>query len=279
MFHGNARIPVFGGRGTLICLALALAGIQVPGPIRGDTARPDAAARQASVTIRGELQVLRLSGPPGGTPVIVSSGDGGWIHLAPHVAALLSGKGYFVVGFDTRAYLSSFTNGSAALRVEDEPADYKALIAFASRRTGLKPFLIGVSEGAGLSVLAATDASVKTAVAGIVGLGLSDATELGWRWRDAVIYFTHGAPREPTFSVRAVVGRVAPAPLAMIHSSRDEFVPLSEARAAFASAGVPKRMWVIDAADHRFSDKLPEFDRSLLDALEWIGENTTSGPP
>jgi type IV secretory pathway VirJ component len=28
----------------------------------------------------------------------VSSGDGGWIHLAPHVAEVLAAKGFFVVG-------------------------------------------------------------------------------------------------------------------------------------------------------------------------------------
>ena len=44
-------------------------------------------------------------------PVIVSSGDGGWIHLGPHVAEVLAAKGFFVVGFDVKAYLESFTSG------------------------------------------------------------------------------------------------------------------------------------------------------------------------
>ena len=34
-------------------------------------------------------------GTRGGAPVIVSSGDGGWVHLAPHVAEVLAAKGYF----------------------------------------------------------------------------------------------------------------------------------------------------------------------------------------
>ena len=46
-----------------------------------------------------------------GAPVIVSSGDGGWIHLGPHVAEILAARGYFVVGFDVKAYLESFTAG------------------------------------------------------------------------------------------------------------------------------------------------------------------------
>jgi hypothetical protein len=38
----------------------------------------------------------------------------------------------------------------------------------------------------------------------------------------------------------------------------------------FAYAGEPKRMWVIEAANHRFSDKRDELDRRMLEALAWI---------
>ena len=95
-------------------------------------------------------------------PVIVSSGDGGWIHLGPHVAELLAANGFFVVGFDVKAYLERFTSGKTTLRPEDEPSDYKVIADFAARGTSQKPILIGVSEGAGLSVLAATDPRMKT---------------------------------------------------------------------------------------------------------------------
>ena len=59
--------------------------------------------------------------------MIVSSGDGGWIHLGPHVAEVLATHDFFVVGVDVKAYLESFTSGSSTLRPEDEPRDYSAL--------------------------------------------------------------------------------------------------------------------------------------------------------
>ena len=114
------------------------------------------AQTRETVTIRGQTQSLRVYGTRGGPPVIVSSGDGGWIHLAPHVAEVLAAKGFFVVGFDVKAYLERFTSGKTTLRPEDEPGDYKVIADFAARGTNEKPILIGVSEGAGLSVLAAT---------------------------------------------------------------------------------------------------------------------------
>lgn len=157
------------------------------------------AKASATISIRGHEQSLRLYGLSGGDPVIVSSGDGGWVHLAPHLAELLGDMGYFVVGFDVKAYLSSFTSGSTTLRAEDEPGDYRVLVEFASRRTGKRPILIGVSEGAGLSVLAASDSETKSAIRGLVALGLPDRNELGWRWKDWIIYLTHTAAESCCF--------------------------------------------------------------------------------
>src|SRR6187549_308185 len=54
-----------------------------------------------TVTIRGHKQTLHIYGGRDSDPVILSSGDGGWIHLAPHVAELLAQCGYRVIGFDS----------------------------------------------------------------------------------------------------------------------------------------------------------------------------------
>jgi pimeloyl-ACP methyl ester carboxylesterase len=220
--------------------------------------------------LRGTTQVLRLYGQAGGEPVLVSSGDGGWMHLGPRVAELLAARGYSVVGLDSRAYLASFTSGRGALTQENEPGDFHELATFAARRgNGAKPLLIGVSEGAALSVLAATDSRTRDAVAGVVALGLGDVNELAWRWRDAIIYITHGVPNEPSFSVKAVVGRVAPLPLAVIQSTHDEFVPPSASSAIFAEAREPKRYWLVDAENHGFDGAAEAFTKALLEALAW----------
>lgn len=244
---------------ALITLTLALAP-------------PVAAQSTQTLSIRGQAQSLHIYGTRGGTPVIVSSGDGGWIHLGPHVAEVLAAKGYFVVGFDVKAYLNSFTSGRSTLRPQEEPGDYKVLADFAAQGSRQRPILVGVSEGAGLSVLAATDPVTRSAIRGVVGLGLPDINELGWRWKDAVIYVTHWIPNEPTFSTATIISQVAPAPLAAIHSTHDEFVPLSEVQRVLSLSREPKKLWVVDASDHRFSNNLTEFDRRLIEALTWIGQ-------
>jgi len=237
------------------------------------------------VTLRGHPQAVHVYGTRSSSPpVIVSSGDGGWIHLGPHIAQILAAHGYFVVGFNAKEYLESFTTRTSTLQLTDVPADYRELVRYAadgpapqraSVRVGdpgssAKPILIGVSEGAGLSVLAAADGQTKAAVGGVIAIGLPDVNELGWRWKDAWIYVTHGIPNEPTFSSAALVGRMAPLPLAAIHSTKDEFVPVSQVQQVMTHASDPKKLWVIPAADHRFSDNLSELDRRLLEAMAWV---------
>jgi len=237
-------------------------------------ATPSARAQSIhTLTLRGHDQLLRLYGPADGLPVIVSSGDGGWLHLGPHVAEWLAARGFFVVGFDAKAYLTGFTTQGSTLRPSDVARDYKSLAAFASAATGRKPILIGVSEGAGLSLLAAADAETRPMLGGVVGLGLTEVNELGWRWKDSLTYLTHRPPSEPTFIASTIVSGVAPLPLALVQSTHDEFVPLAATQRIFDHASGPKRLWIVEAANHRFSNNLPEFDARLLEAIEWARHN------
>jgi alpha-beta hydrolase superfamily lysophospholipase len=221
-------------------------------------------------TIRGQQQSLRVYGTRGGPVALVASGDGGWIHLGPYVAEFLSSQGYFVVGLDSKAYLSSFTKGGTTLSTTDVPADFAALVDYASRGAKAPPLLFGVSEGAALVVLAASSDATKAKVAGVVGLGLPDQAELGWRFRDSIIYITKGVPNEPLFSTAEVIGKLAPLPVIAIHSTKDEFVGVDEVKRVMSRALEPKQLWFIEAENHRFSGKEQDLNQKLLDAIAWI---------
>lgn len=240
----------------------------------GLTAGAASAATMSSinvpVVIRGRTQVVHLYGHRGAPPVVVSSGDGGWIHLGPHLAQTLAAHGFFVVGFNVKAYLESFTTERSSLTTDDVRGDFRSLVNFAAAGSSERPILVGVSEGAGLSVLAATNPGLQPQIAGVVGLGLPDINELAWRWTDSVIFLTHGVPNEPTFSVGDVIAKAAPVPIAAVHSDRDEFVPIREIERVMAAAHEPKRLWIVNAADHRFSNNTVECDRRLFDAIDWI---------
>jgi dienelactone hydrolase len=255
-----------------------VASLLATGPLAAAATGGVPPSRTEALSLRGVSQTLHLYGARGGKVAIVTSGDGGWVHLGPEVAEFLAGEGYRVVGFDAKAYLSSFTSKSGPLHVEDVPRDYEALLEYAAPAGSGRPLLVGVSEGAGLSVLAATAPEVQSRVAGVVALGLPDQNELGWRWRDSIIYITKRTPNEPTFSTREVVGRVAPVPLAALHSTHDEFVARPMIESILAQAREPKRLWVIEAADHRFSDNRPELQRRLKEAIAWTESQGGAAP-
>ena len=148
--------------------------------------------------------------------------------------------------------------------------DYGSLLDYAQRGGAGGPLLVGVSEGAGLSVLAATAPGIQARIAGVVALGLPDRNELAWRFKDAVIYVTKKTPNEPTFSTRELAPLVAPVPLAALHASHDEFVPVSEVEAVLAQAREPKRLLVIEADDHRFSGNQEELWQRLRETIAWV---------
>ncbi|HTM02362.1 MAG TPA: AcvB/VirJ family lysyl-phosphatidylglycerol hydrolase [Vicinamibacterales bacterium] len=234
------------------------------------TRAPAATAGQTAIVLAGHAQKLHLYGPPDGTPVIVSSGDGGWMHLAPHMAEALAVHGYFVIGFDAKAYLAAGTTASTTLTPADIERDYGTLLGtFASARRAV---LAGVSEGAGLSVMAAAAAANKPHVAGVVAVSLGDRNELGWRWKDSIIYVTKGVPNEPLFSATALMPLVTPIPLAIIRATHDEFVPRLESDRLIAAAASPSHAWTVTASDHRFSDNEAGFDATMAAAFAWISD-------
>jgi Bacterial virulence protein (VirJ) len=221
------------------------------------------------LNLRGNTQTLHLYGSQG-LPIILSSGDLGWAGLVTQVAEALSAKGYHVFGFDSRLYLSCFTSKNSTLSPQDVQHDFKSLVELVQRQSGFKPVLAGVSEGAALSVLAATDPGVKQGIMGVLALGLTNQNELGWRWRDFTIWLTKKIPNEPTFAVEDFIAQVSPIPLAEIHSTHDEFLSLEKAKDLLDHAREPKKMWSIESVNHRFSQNRAELNRIMLEALEWI---------
>jgi hypothetical protein len=50
-------------------------------------------------------------------------------------------------------------------------------------------------------------------------------------------------------------------------------MPLDKAKAIFSLAGNPRKMWVIEGCNHRFSDNRAGMDRCIMEALQWIRGN------
>ena len=224
------------------------------------------------VTVRGQKQEIYYypaTGPKLNRKVLFAPGDGGWRGWAITIAKQMAGWGYDVSGVDTKTYLSSFTGG-AGIKESDVMSDFYQIAHWMTNGGDERVTLVGWSEGAGLGVLAAAGAESKRTFNGLITFGLGDENVLGWRWKDDLTYITKSKPNEPTFLVSPYMVKIAPLPYLMIHSSKDEYVSLDEAKRLAAAAKEPKRVSIIQANNHSFDGNTDEFYRTLREGLEWM---------
>ena len=233
-------------------------------------------AGKNAVTIRGQqldVYYYPASGPATGARLnrkaLFAPGDGGWRGWAITIAQQMASWGYDVYGLDTKTYLTGFT-GKTRLQEADVMSDFRQVAQWMTKGANERVTLLGWSEGAGLSVLAAASSENKRAFNGLITLGLGDDNVLGWTWRDNVTYVTKAKPNEPTFHAQDYMARIAPLPYLMIQSSKDEFVPFDEAKMLATAAREPKRISVIQASNHRFDGNVNEFYRHLREGLQWM---------
>ena len=255
-------------------LPLLLAAVATPA-----LAKP---AQTVSFPLRGKvlsLQVYRPSESPKGT-VVMASGDVGWVGLAVSLAEFLSDRGYVVIGVNTRQYLTAFTSGRQHMDTRHPPVDYGALRDFLEQQHLLyRPVVLsGVSEGAALAVLAASLEVNHRWVDGVITMGTPMVAELAWRWTDFTTWITKADANEPSFSPLDFIGQIAPVPIVMIQSRRDEYVPEADYLKLDATARLPKKLVLIDAANHRFTDKQTELRAEILAALAWIADALPKTP-
>ncbi len=228
------------------------------------------------LTIRGRAVPLAIYVPVGGTApkgtVIMGSGDVGWVGLAESLAEFLSNDGYVVAGVNVRRYLAAFTSGKEHVTVAQIAQDYRSMADYLRTRHLLSSpvILSGVSEGAAMAVAAGAGTSNADWVAGVLTMGLPATAELAWKWTDFSTWITKRDADEPSFAPAEVIATIAPRPLWMIQSTRDEYVPEADYRRFEGTARDPKRLILIDAANHRFTDKQPELQRQVVLGLTWI---------
>lgn len=246
-----------------LALGAILALSFIPGCTASDEAR--------LVSIRGVTQdVYHYSavGSPKGT-ILFLPGDGGWRGFAVTIAENMARWGYDVYGLDTKRYLESFTGGGP-LTERQVMADLRSAAERLRTPGGPPVTMVGWSEGAGLGVLATAPQESKNVFRGFIAIGLPESGILSWRWQDAITWITKKDPDEPQFQTRPYLRSVAPLPFVMIQSSQDEWTPVLKARSLFDAAADPKRLFFVQARNHRFEGNRDEFFRKLREALEWV---------
>ncbi len=233
--------------------------------------------RHQIVYLRGKPQAVRVYDPPAGAPrrsmqVLVASGDLGWLGISGDVPVHLQQQGYRVIGLNVQTYLNAFTTGhGATLTTRDVPSDFDTIMQ-ATNVDDRYPdafVSIGVSEGAGLAVIAMGQLGASPNCRGVIGLGLPEYSEMGWRWTDFPSWITKAEPHEPLAATRNFITHV-PVPVVIIHSIHDEYDNVDTLRTIVAAAPGPKRFFPVNAPNHRFTHHVGEVLSLVDSSLVWI---------
>jgi fermentation-respiration switch protein FrsA (DUF1100 family) len=232
------------------------------------------------IPLHGKTLDLHLAIPekikPGGYYVLYASGDGGWFGTTVKMFKEFSLLGFPVAGFSSKSYLKLLGNSPSPVNLEELVQDYFQIAQacdgeFRATSHG-QIILAGWSRGAAFSMLVGSDPDFKPRCGGVIGFGLPDKEELKIHrhGKRVVIADVRPHPQIIFFDTYDRIPEISPLPVALIQSTRDDFLPADSAHLLFGNESPLKKFFAVAAENHRFSGGWPEFQKCLGKSLEWI---------
>jgi fermentation-respiration switch protein FrsA (DUF1100 family) len=222
---------------------------------------------------------LRLAGwfvpaPPGGPAdrvgrarpaVLVCNGNGGDRSMRAPLAAALSRMGLAVLLFDYRGYGGNPGHPTEA----GLAADARAALRYLAGRPEVDPervIYFGESLGAAVALRLATE---RPPAALVLRSPFASLAEVGRRHYPVLPVSLLLRDR---YDSAALAGRLD-APLLVVAGGRDQIVPAGHSRRLFDAAPQPKRLVVLDGADHNDDELLagPRLLAELRTFLDGVG--------
>ena len=183
-----------------------------------------------------------------GPAVLVCNGNGGNRSLRAPLAAALARMGLHVLVFDYRGY-----GGNPGRPTEAGlAADARAALDYLVGRPEVVPARVvyfGESLGAAVALRLATERPPAALVLRSPFASLAEVGQLHYPLVPVSLLL------RDRYDSAALAGRLA-APLLVVAGGRDRIVPASHSRRLFAAAPQPKRLVVLDGADHNDHDLL-----------------------
>jgi pimeloyl-ACP methyl ester carboxylesterase len=233
---------------------------------------PGIAVHQTSVRLHDHDLTLHLVaglGHPEGPLLLYATGDAGWWGgdkgLFDHLAPI----GYPVAGFSARDYTHHLKQPDDKETPRQLADDYLAIIRASEESLGLpattRVVLVGKSRGSGLAVAAGENPRVRVHLRGVLAVALTGEEE----------YIEHREPDLPPgtlvmLNTYDVLPRLGSVPVAVIQSTRDQYLPADTARKRFGPDTPVRQFHAIDAANHNFGGKVTELYDEIDRCLEWI---------
>lgn len=213
--------------------------------------------------------------------LVYTTGDGGWARKDLALYRQIVSWGYPTVGFSAPQYLKHL-RGDETTTPERLGQDYARIIRFADEqlgRAGNAPVvLIGVSRGAGLEVIAAGREGVRRSLGGVIAIALTREEEYV-RWFGIRIPGARRPAKPVMLEIYDYLPLLGEVPVAVVQSTRDNFLPAAEAARLFGPETATRRFRAIDAGDHSFGGSRQMMYDAAREALDWITGGTADAVP
>jgi dienelactone hydrolase len=244
---------------------------------------------KAVVRVQDRWLLLHLSRPVDDSTaqslILYVTGDGGWRGKDLETFDHLGTFGQPVAGFSAPDYLNHLRGGADSLSPDALARDFAGIASLAKRRLFLAPstpvVLVGVSRGADLVVVAAAQPELAPAVGGVLAVALTDEEEyVRHRSRTLLHPGAHDAQLAPFEMVKPYefIERVR-APLCVIQSTNDQYVPAAKAREAFGPDDPARQLIAIPSKNHSFSDQRDALYDAMRRSISWILSSAAPAAP
>ena len=242
--------------------------------------QPSTAPRAADSTIRLNDHPLQLHfanpGAAGSLPLLVyATGDGGWRRKDLATYRHLVSLGNPLVGFDARDYVTHLGGVPDATTTPARLADDYGRIIEAARSALRLPaaypvVLVGVSRGAGLSVVAAAQRTLRASISGVLAVALTREEEYVARVHRLRIPGSRRRREAARVQVYGYLPRIADTPVAVVQSTHDGYLPAAEARQLFGPDTPYRWLQPVQARNHSFGGARDDLYRAMGRSLVWI---------
>lgn len=206
--------------------------------------------------------------------VIFVTGDDGWFGTSRAVFTHLADEGYTLAGFSAPEALSG-VDDSDRVSTGRAAQGLKALYGQAKEHLGLPDstpiVMVGFSRGASAVAFTAVHPELRDDVKGAVAIALTreadylqaseNERELGVKVDD-----------QDRIQLYPALKFLGSAPLAVIQSTNDSYVPAAESRQLLGADTPTLRLYQVESEDHGFSNARDKLMHDLDDALRWIEE-------
>lgn len=218
--------------------------------------------------------LIRTELSPKGTIVHFHGNFGNLSNHFP-LSLFLVKRGFDVLIFDYQGYGGSQGRPSPKNTVEDGIATVRyAQAHLRNPETGV--CVLGQSLGGATAIVTVAKepfvkgAVIEAAFASYPQMGKEALQRSAWTW---LLSFLAPVLLRKTYDPIRYVADVAPRPLYFIHGDKDRIVPLHMSQDLFEQAREPKKLWIVEAADHlevraregkKYEDALVEFFTAAL---------------